>query len=50
VIKGLACLLEDKNIKVRFIAMEALSYLTTIKDSDKIMMIANKKLYMNKAV
>mmetsp|Transcript_11307 Transcript_11307/g.11342 ORF Transcript_11307/g.11342 Transcript_11307/m.11342 type:complete len:149 (-) Transcript_11307:408-854(-) len=47
VIKQLAVLLEDRNIKVRFIAMETLSYLTTLESKKKILKVAQKQLFTN---
>mmetsp|Transcript_24561 Transcript_24561/g.18623 ORF Transcript_24561/g.18623 Transcript_24561/m.18623 type:complete len:98 (+) Transcript_24561:124-417(+) len=47
VIKQLAQLLEDRNIKVRFIAMETLAYLTTLEDRKKILKVAKQQLFTN---
>ena len=41
-IKSLAKILEDKHIKVRFIAMEGLTYLTTLEDSNKIIILGEE--------
>lgn len=48
--KGLSLLLLDKSIKVRFIALESLSYLTTIQDKEAILKIASSQLQTSKHV
>lgn len=38
-VKGLAQLLNDKSLKVRFIALEGIAYLTTLESQEKILKI-----------
>ena len=38
-VKALSSLLTDKNFKVRFIALEALAYITLIEDTEKILKV-----------
>ena len=45
IINSLAQVLrDDKNIRVRFIAMEALAYITTIEGQEKVLKIVNQEL------
>ena len=44
VLKSLGAVLDDKNIRVRFIALEAIAYLTTIEASEKIIKIVSKEI------
>ncbi|CDW78481.1 protein fam179b [Stylonychia lemnae] len=49
-VKGLAQLLNDKSLKVRFIALESIAYMTTIEDSEKILKVISKEMSNNKNV
>lgn len=43
-IRGLCVLVPDKNIKVRFIALEALAYISTLEKASIILQIANNEV------
>ena len=47
-VKALSQLLTDKNFKVRFIALEALAYITIIEDNDKILKLVKQETINNK--
>eukprot|EP00347_Sterkiella_histriomuscorum_P001308 403372533 len=49
-IKALSQLLNDKSLKVRFIALEGITYLTTIESSEKILKIVQQEMVNNKNI
>ena len=49
-LKGLGSLLNDKSLKVRFISLEGIAYLSTIEGQEKIMKILSKDVTSNKNI